>query len=221
MIPPEEDAEFVYHMEDVLALYHEPYDPNRPVVCFDEHPTELTEEIQAPLPAAPGRVAREDYQYSPNGTKNLFLASEPLAGWRAVTVTDRRTKRDWVTFMRYLVDEHYPDADCIRVVLDNLNTHDPIAFYEFFEPAEARRLLNKLEFHFTPVHGSWLNMAEIEFNALSGQCLDQRIPDAATLQREVAAWVEHRNAATATIDWQFTTDDAQTKLERLYPSFDD
>ena len=221
MIPPEEDAEFVYHMEDVLALYHEPYDPNQPVVCFDEHPTELTKEVLAPLPAAPGRVAREDYQYKPNGTKNLFLASEPLAGQRVVTVTDRRTKRDWVTFIRHLVDEHYPDADCIRVVLDNLNTHDPIAFYDFFEPAEARRLLNKLEFHFTPVHGSWLNMAEIEFNALSQQCLDQRIPDAATLQTEVAAWEEHRNTATATIDWQFTTDDAQTKLERLYPSFED
>jgi len=221
VIPPEEDAEFVYHMEDVLALYHEPYDPNQPVVCFDEHPTELTKEVLAPLPAAPGRVAREDYQYKPNGTKNLFLASEPLAGQRVVTVTDRRTKRDWVTFIRHLVDEHYPDADCIRVVLDNLNTHDPIAFNEFFEPAEAHRLLNKLEFHFTPIHGSWLNMAEIEFNALSQQCLDQRIPDAATLQTEVAAWEEHRNTATATIDWQFTTDNAQTKLERLYPSFDD
>ena len=208
-------------MEDVLALYHEPYDPNQPVVCFDEHPTELTEEVWVSLPAAPGRVAREDYQYSLNGTKNLFLASEPLAGWRAVTVTDRRTKHDWVTFIRYLVDEHYPDAECIRVVFDNLNTHDPIAFYEFFEPVEARRLLDKLKFHFTPVHGSWLNMAEIEFNALSGQCLDQWIPDAATFQSEVAAWVEHRNAATATIDWQFTTDDAQTKLERLYPSFND
>lgn len=136
-------------------------------------------------------------------------------------MTDRRTKRDWVTFIRYLVDEHYPDAVRIRVVFDNLNTHDPTAFYEFFEPAEAHRLLNKLESHFTPVHGSWLNMAGIEFNALNRQCLDQRIPDAATLQTEVAAWEEHRSAATTTVDWQFTTVDAQTKLERLYPSFDD
>jgi hypothetical protein len=221
VIPPEQNTEFVYHMEDILALYHEPYDLNRPVVCFDEHPTELITEVKEPLPAKPGRVAREDYQYEPNGTKNMFLAAEPLAGWRTVMVTDRRTTRDWVTFMRYLVDEHYPDAECIRVVLDNLNTHNPVAFYEFFEPAEARRLLDKLEFHFTPVHGSWLNMAEIEFNALSRQCLDHRIPDAATLQAEIAAWIERRNTAAPTIDWQFTTDDAQTKLKRLYPSIED
>ena len=221
MIPPEQDTEFVYHMEEVLALYHEPYDPDQPVVCFDEHPTELTKEVCEPLPAKPGRVAREDYQYEPNGVKNMFLAAEPLAGWRTVTITDRRTTEDWVVFMRYLVDEHYPDADCIRVVLDNLSTHNPVAFYDFFEPAEARRLLNKLEFHFTPVHGSWLNMAEIEFNALNQQCLDRRIPNVASLQAEVAAWEAYRNTAATTIDWQFTTDDAQIKLERLYPSFDD
>ena len=154
VIPPEQDAEFVYHMEDVLALYREPYDPDRPVVCFDEHPTELTKEMCDPRPAEPGTVARKDYRYSPSGTKNLFLTSEPLAGWRAVRVKDRRTTKDWVEFIQHLVDFHYPDADCIRVVLDNLNTHKPAAFYEYFDPAEARRLLDKLEFHFTLVHGS-------------------------------------------------------------------
>ena len=166
MIPPDQSTEFVYHMEDVLSLYREPYDADRPVVCFDEHPFELVKHVREPRPAKPGTVAHEDYHYKPQGTKNLFLASEPLDGWRTVTVKDRRTTEDWVTFMKQLVDEHYPDADCIRVVLDNLSTHKPEAFYEFFEPAEARRLLNKLEFHFTPVHGSWLNMAEIEFNRL-------------------------------------------------------
>ena len=222
MIPPEQDTEFVYHMEDVLALYHEPYDPNRPVVCFDEHLTRLVGELREPRPAEPGTVAREDYQYDPKGTRNLFLASEPLAGWRTVTVKDRRTTKDWVEFIQHLVDFHYPDADCIRVVLDNLNTHKPAAFYEFFEPAEARRLLSKLEFHFTPVHGSWLNMAEIEFNALEQQCLDRRIQYAATLRQEVAAWKKERNKAggETSIDWRFTTDDARIKLERLYPSFD-
>lgn len=220
MIPPDHDTEFVYHMEDVLSLYREPYDPDRPLVCFDEHPTQLIKQVKQPRPAEPGTVAREDYQYKPNGTKNLFLASEPLAGWRAVRVKDRRTTKDWVYFIQHLVDQHYPDAECIRVVLDNLNTHKPAAFYEFFEPAEARRLLDKLEFHFTPVHGSWLNMAEIEFNTLQQQCLDRRISDAATLRQEVAAWKKERNAGETDIDWRFTTDDARIKLKRLYPTFD-
>ncbi|GAA0460345.1 hypothetical protein GCM10008985_15980 [Halococcus dombrowskii] len=221
MIPPEQDTEFIYHMEDVLSLYREPYDPDRPLVCFDEHPKQLLKQVEQPRPAQPGTVAREDYQYERNGTKNLFLASEPLAGWRAVRVKDRRTTEDWVHFMQHLVDQHYPDAECIRVVLDNLNTHKPAAFYEYFDPAEARRILDKLEFHFTPVHGSWLNMAEIEFNTLQQQCLDRRIPDAATLRQEVAAWKKERNSDDTDIDWRFTTDDARIKLKRLYPSIDD
>ena len=221
MIPPEDDADFVYHMEDILALYHEPYDPDRPVICFDEHPKELIAEVHDPQPAEPGSVEKYDYHYDRQGTKNLFLASEPLDGWRTVTVTDRRTTDDWVTFIKTLVDEHYPEADCVRLVLDNLSTHNPAAFYEYLEPAEARRLLSTVEFHFTPVHGSWLNMAEIEFNALCGQCLDRRIPDEETLRAEVQAWVERRNTADADVDWQFTTDDARVKLHRLYPQNDD
>jgi len=220
VIPPGQSTEFVYHMENVLSLYREPYDPNCPVVCFDEHPVQLVEQVRDPRPAEPGTVAREDYHYKPQETKNLFLASEPLDGWRTVTVKDRRTTEDWVTFIKQLVDEHYPDADCIRVVLDNLNTHKPEAFYEYFEPDEARRLLNRLEFHFTPVHGSWLNMAEIEFNRLQQQCLDRRISDAATLRQEVAAWTTSLNTEESDIDWRFTSEDARIKLRRLYPSID-
>jgi hypothetical protein len=207
-------------MEDVLSLYREPYDPDCPVVCFDEHPVQLVEQVREPRPAQPGTVAREDYHYKPQGTKNLFLASEPLDGWRTVTVKDRRTTEDWVTFIKQLVDEHYPDADRIRVVLDNLNTHKPEAFYEYFEPDEARRLLDRLEFHFTPVHGSWLNMAEIEFNRLQQQCLDRRISDAATLRQEVAAWMTSLNNEESDIDWRFTSEDARIKLRRLYPSIE-
>lgn len=221
MIPPGQSTEFVYHMEDVLSLYREPYDPDCPVVCFDEHPVQLVEQVRDPRPAEPGTVAREDYHYKPQGTKNLFLASEPLDGWRTVTVKDRRTTEDWVTFMKRLVDEHYPDADRIRVVLDNLSTHKPEAFYEYCDPAEARRLLDTFEFHFTPVHGSWLNMAEIEFNRLQQQCLDCRIPDAATLRKEVAAWTNSLNAEDTDIDWRFTSEDARIKLRRLYPTIDD
>ena len=208
-------------MENVLSLYQEPYDPDRPLVCFDEHPVQLVEHVRDPRPAEPGTVAREDYHYERQGTKNLFLASEPLEGWRTVTVKDRRTTEDWVTFMKSLVDEHYPDADCIRVVLDNLSTHKPAAFYDYFDPSEARRLLDKLEFHFTPVHGSWLNMAEIEFNRLQQQCLDRRIPDAATLRQEVAAWKKSLNGEDTDIDWRFTSEDARIKLRRLYPSIND
>lgn len=221
MIPPDADAEFVYHMEDVLALYHEPYDPARPVVCFDEHPKQLIDHVTDPLPAKPGSVVKEDYHYERNGSQNLFLACEPLVGWRTVTVSDRRTTEDWVHFIKTLVDEHYADAECIRLVLDNLSTHKPAAFYEYFEPAEARRLLSTLEFHFTPVHGSWLNMAEIEFNVLQGQCLDRRIPDKETLRREIAAWIDQRNAAGSDVKWQFTSEDARVKLHQLYPSIDD
>ena len=216
MIRPEERTEFVYHMEDVLSLYREPYDPDRPVVCFDGHPTQLVEHVHEPQPAEPGRVKREDYHYNRVGTKNLFLASEPLDGWRAVTVTDRRTTEDWISFMRHLVDEHYPDAECIRVVLGNLSTHNPAKFYEYLPPTEARRLLDKLEFHFTPVHGSWLNMAEIEFNRLKEHCLDRRIGDAETLQTELDAWTASRNDDESDVNWQFTTEDARIKLQQHY-----
>lgn len=163
-------------MEDVLALYHEPYDPDRPVVCFDEHPTQLLDHTREPKPAKSGSVAKEDYHYKREGTQNLFLACEPLVGWRTVSVTDRRKTADWVAFVKDLVDEHYADVECIRLVLDNLSTHKPAAFYEYFEPAEARWVLSKLEFHFTLVDASWLNIAEIEFNVIQEQCLDRRIP---------------------------------------------
>lgn len=221
VIPPKENAEFVYHMEDVLVLYHEPYDPRYPLVCFDETSKQLIKETRLPLPAKPGQVARYDYEYERNGTRNLFLFFEPLAGWRHIKVTERRTKRDWALCMKQLVDEFYPDAERIRVVLDNLNTHTPAALYETFAPAEARRLLEKLEFHFTPKHGSWLNMAEIEFSVLTRQCLDRRIPDAVTLCQETLAWETARNQSEKTVNWHFTTEDARIKLTQLYPSIDD
>jgi hypothetical protein len=221
VIPPRENAEFVYHMEDVLALYHQPYNPAYPLICFDEASKQLVKETRQPLPAQPGQVQRYDYEYERNGTRNLFMFSEPLSGWRHVEVTQRRTKQDWAHCMRQVVDEMFPEAECIRVVLDNLNTHNPAALYEFFDAAEARRLLDKLEFHYTPKHGSWLNMAEIEFSVLTRQCLDRRIPDAETLCSEVAAWEKARNAQASSINWQFTTEDARIKLAQLYPSIDD
>lgn len=221
MIPPRENAEFVYHMEDVLALYHEIYDPRYPLVCFDETSKQLIKEKRLPVPTQPGQVARYDYEYERNGTRNLFLFFEPFAGWRHVKVTERRTKRDWALCMKQLVDDFYPDAERIRVVLDNLNTHTPAALYETFAPIEARRLLDKLEFHFTPKHGSWLNMAEIEFSVLTRQCLDRRIPDADTLRREISAWETARNQSETTVNWRFTTADARIKLAQLYPSIND
>jgi DDE superfamily endonuclease len=205
-------------MEDVLDLYAEPHDPARPVVCFDELSKQLVAETRAPLPAEPGRPERFDYEYERRGTANLFLACQPLAGWRHVAVTDRRTKHDFAQQMRDLVDRHFPDATTIRVVLDNLNTHTPAALYEAFPPAEARRILRKLDFHYTPVHGSWLNMAELEFSILARQCLGRRIGDRDTLASEIAAWETARNEQRATISWQFTVDDARRKLHRLYPS---
>jgi hypothetical protein len=205
-------------MEDLLDLYAEPYDPKRPVVGFDETSKQLVAETRLPLPMAPGQPERCDYEYARNGTANLFLCCQPLGGWRHVEVTDRRTKHDFALQMRDLVDRHFPDAELIRVVLDNLNTHTPAALYEAFPPAEARRLLKQLEFHYTPVHGSWLNMAELEFSMLSRQCLGRRIPDRATLATEVAAWETIRNEQQATIRWQFTVEDARIKLHRLYPS---
>lgn len=205
-------------MEDVLDLYAEPFDPARPVVGFDETSKQLVAETRLPLPRGPGIPERVDYEYERRGTANLFLLCQPLGGWRHVEVTDHRTKHDFAEQMRALADRHFPDAELIRVVLDNLNTHTPAALYEAFEPAEARRILRKLEFHYTPIHGSWLNMAELEFSMLSRQCLGRRIPDRDTLVTEVVAWEAARNEQRATIHWQFTVDDARTKLHRLYPS---
>lgn len=218
MIPPEANSAFVYHMEDVLSVYTRPYDPSHPVVCLDETSKQLVLEKQVPLPAQPGQLERYDYEYERNGVSNLFMISEPLTGWRHVEVTDRRTKQDYAYQIKYLVDVRYPDAEWVTVIHDQLNTHVPSALYETFEPEEARRILDKLELHYTPKHGSWLNMAEIELSVLARQCLDRRIPDQAALKREVAAWEERRNAESRTIDWQFTTVDARIKLKRLYPS---
>ena len=204
-------------MEDVLDLYAEPYDPKRPQVCFDEVSFQLIIEKRLPLPIRPGQPERFDYEYKRNGTRNLFMFSQPLGGWRHVKVTERRTKIDYAHCMKDLVDVFFPDAGVIRVVQDNLNTHTPAALYEAFEPSEAKRILNRLEFHYTPKHGSWLDMAEIEIGILSRQCLDRRIPDEDTLRREIAAWEASRNEQRATIEWRFTSSDARVKLNRLYP----
>jgi hypothetical protein len=205
-------------MEDILDLYAEPYDRRYPVVCFDESPYQLVSEVRPALPVAPGRPARDDYEYRREGTCNLFIFCQPLAGWRHVEVTDRRTARDFAQCMKALVDLHFPKAGLISVVLDNLNTHTPAALYEAFPPAEARRILRKLDLRYTPKHGSWLNMAEIEFAVLANQCLDRRLPNQDLVRQEVGMWEAGRNAAKATIQWQFTIAKARTKLRRLYPS---
>jgi len=205
-------------MEDVLEVYTRPYDSRRPLVCLDETSKQLLRDTRAGRPPAPGRPSRVDYEYEREGVMNLFLCCEPLAGQRWVEVTARRTRRDWAQQIQQLVDVRYPDAERIVLILDNLNTHTPGALYDVFAPTEAKRLADKLEIHYTPKHGSWLNIAEIELSVLSRQCLDRRVPDAATLAREVAAWQERRNAVTCTVDWRFTTADARIKLKRLYPS---
>jgi hypothetical protein len=204
-------------MEDVLDLYAEPYDASKPVVCFDEVPVQLIGESRPPLPPRPGTPRRVDYEYIRNGTCNIFVMVEPLRGWRQLTVTDHRGSTDFAQQMRSLV-ETYPAAERIRVVLDNLNTHKPDVLYETYPPAEARRIARKLEFHYTPTHGSWLNMAEIELSVLARQCLDQRIASSELLRQVIAAYEARRNAAQATITWQFTPEKARVKLRRLYPS---
>lgn len=205
-------------MEDVLELYAEAYDPRYPVVCFDESPYQLIREVRIPLPVECGKPARYDYEYRREGTCNLFMFFQPLVGWRHIKVTARRTAKDYAECMKELVDEHFPDAVLISVVQDNLNTHTGAALYEAFAPAEARRLLDKLDFRYTPKHGSWLNMAEVEIGVVLGQCLDQRIPDISTVRRKVSGWTRRRNAAKATVKWRFTTNNAREKLKRLYPS---
>jgi DDE superfamily endonuclease len=204
-------------MEDVLDLYAEDVLVDYPVVCFDESPYQLVAETRQPLPAMPGQPARRDYEYRRAGTCNLFMLFHPGGAWRHVTVTDRRTKQDFAAQMRDLVDVHFPHATLISVVLDNLNTHSPASLYATFAPAEAKRILAKLEFRYTPKHGSWLNMAELEFAALQRQCLDRRLASQADVIREAAAWEAERNARKATVTWRFTTADARTKLPKLYP----
>ena len=205
-------------MEDVLDLYAKPLLDANPVVCFDESPYQLIAETRQPIPASPGKPAQIDYEYRRAGTCNLFLMVQPLTGWRHVSVTEQRTKQDFAHQMQALVDIHFPHSTQISVVLDNLNTHTPTSLYETFPPAEAKRILDKLDFRFTPKHGSWLNMAEIEFSILHKQCLDRRLDSMAVVQAEIAAWVAARNQAKATIQWQFTSAQARTKLDHLYPS---
>jgi transposase len=214
---PEVNGEYVARMEDVLDLYAEAPDPERPVICFDETPVQLIGEVRQPIPAEPGQLERYDYEYRRNGTVNLFVFLDVNRPWRKVKVTQRRTARDYAHCMRDLVDVHYPEATCIRVVQDNLSTHSAGALYEAFPPAEARRILRRLEFHYTPKHASWLNMVEIEIGVLNGQCLDRRIDDAKRLISEVAAWEHQRNAAGTQISWMFTTDKARAKMGRAYP----
>jgi hypothetical protein len=204
-------------MEDVLSVYQRPYDPKRPVVCLDETSKELHASPHGHLPLQPGQTACQDYEYHRNGTANLFLAVEPLRGGRKVRVTQRRTAWDFAEPLRQLVEEDYPDAEQIVRVVDNLNTHTPACLYERFEPAQARRIAQKIEWHYTPEHGSWLNIAECELSVLARQCLSRRIPDIKALTQEAAAWEGKRNALQVRIDWQFTAEEARIKLKRLYP----
>ena len=218
-IPEKHSAEFVFHMEDVLEVYRRPFDPRRPVVCVDETFTHLIGESREPLPMRPGAVERYDHVYVRNGTANLFLAFEPLTGWREARVTEQRCRGDWAHFVRDLVEGRYREAERVVLVMDQLNTHSPASLYEAFPPEEAKHLADRLEIHHTPKHGSWLNMAEIELSALQRQCLDRRLADRPTVEREAAAWAAARNAATRAIRWRFTTADARIALTRLYPAF--
>jgi hypothetical protein len=205
-------------MEDVLDVYKRPFDPRFPQVCMDEVSKQLLRDTRAPVPMEPGKPERHDYEYEREGVANLFLFCEPIVGKRWVDVTEHRKKVDWAHQIKELVDERYPEAERIVLVMDNLNTHSPASLYETFPAGEAKRLADKLEIHYTPKHGSWLNIAEIELSVLSRQCLDQRVPDFETLEAEVEAWQERRDAKGGKIDWRFTTDDARIKLKRLYPS---
>jgi DDE superfamily endonuclease len=218
VIPPDANAAFVAGMEDVLEVYQRPHDPECPVVCLDESSKQLISETRVPIPTKPGHPARHDYEYERNGTANLFMMFAPLEGWRHVEVTDRHTAVDYAQILKQLSDEHFADSKKIVLVQDNLNTHKPASLYEAFPAPEARRLVERFEWHYTPKHGSWLDMAESELSVLSGQCLDRRITDKQTLVKEIAAWEATRNKNNAKADWQFTTSDARVKLKRLYPS---
>ena len=217
MIPPEQNGQFVADMEHVLDVYKRPYDQQHPVVCMDETPKQLIKDTRMPLSGKPGRLQRFDYEYARCGVCNVFMACEPLAGKRKVTVTERKTKSDWAHFIQQ-VAEHYQEAKKITLVMDNLNTHKAGSLYEAFAPAEAKKLWDRFEFVYTPKHGSWLNIAEIELNVLRGQCLNRRIDNISKVTSEVAAWQRHRNNLNATVNWQFTTDQARIKLKRLYPT---
>jgi hypothetical protein len=217
VIPPEKNGEFVACMEDVLEVYRRAYDADYPVVCMDEQPTQLFKETRVPLPMEPGQPEKYDHEYERNGTANHFMFTEPLGGWRRVSVRERKTKQDWAQEIKELLDKDYPEAQRIILVCDNLNTHTFGSLYETFPPEEAWRLAQRLDIHYTPKHGSWLNVAEIELSVLTKQCLDRRIPDVPTLRRETAAWAHRRNASQTGVNWQFTADDARIKLKRLYP----
>jgi hypothetical protein len=220
-IPTQADAEFVYHMEDVLSVYTRPYNPARPQVCMDEINTQLLADVCDPLPMEPGKPARQDYEYERQGVCNVFLACEPLAGRRYTMVASQRTKLEWAQFIRSLSDEYYPEAEQIVLVMDNLNTHTLASLYEGFPVAEARRLAQRFEVHYTPKHASWLNMAEIELSALDRQCLSQRLASLELAGQQVAAWTTRRNQQQVTINWRFTAEDASIKLKHLYPSISD
>jgi hypothetical protein len=217
VIPPEQSADFVMHMEDVLEVYQRPHNPQMPVVCMDEQPTQLVGETRTILPAEPGRPERVDYEYERNGTAVNFLFTEPLAGWRKVSVRETKKKTDWAVEIRELLEVDYPEVTKVVLICDNLNTHTPAALYEAFPPATARRLIERLEIHYTPKHGSWLNIAECELSVMTRQCLDRRIPNVETLRQQTGCWYAQRNDAQKSVDWQFTTADARTKLKRLYP----
>jgi DDE superfamily endonuclease len=217
VIPPEQSGAFVAHMEDILELYHTPYDPQVPMVCMDEQPVQLIKDTRKPLPAEPGQAERYDYEYERNGTATIFMFTEPLRGVRTVSVREHKTAIDWATEVQHLLDTRYPEADRIRLVCDNLTTHGLGSLYEAFPPEQARALAARLEIHHTPKHGSWLNIAEIELSALTLQCLDRRLPDIETLREETTQWEERRNTSQKGVDWQFATQDARTKLKRLYP----
>jgi hypothetical protein len=219
-IPPNANAEFVWRMEDVLAVYKLPYDPDYPQVCLDEGSKQLIAEVRPPQEVKPGRVRRMDYEYERKGVCNLFMMLQPLRGWRHVKVTQQRTRLDYAECLQELVDVWYPDAKKIRLVQDNLNTHDGASLYEAFPPVEARRILDKIEWHYTPKHGSWLNMAETELSVVVGQCLGRRMDSAGLVTTEVAAWEEERNRLEAKVRWQFTVEDARVKLEKLYPQIE-
>ena len=218
MIPPDANAAFVAAMEDVIEVYHRPHDSDRPVVCVDETSKQLIVETRMPIPAKPGRPRRIDYEYKRNGVANLFMMFAPLEGWRDVKVTNQRAAVDYAQVLKELSDTHFPNASKIVLVQDNLSTHKPASLYEAFPAAEARRLVGRFEWHYTPKHGSWLDMAECELSVLSRQCLDRRIPNKDSLIKEVAAWRNKRNKSHAKADWKFTTADARIKLKRLYPT---
>ena len=219
MIPPDQNGSFVAHMEMVLDVYKRPYDPKHPVVCMDETPKQLIAEARTPIPVASGRPAKYDYEYRRCGVCNVFLACEPLAGRRILTVTESKTKRDWACFLQEIAS-NWQDAERITLVMDNLATHTPGALYETYPPEAAKALWDRFEFVYTPKHGSWLNMAEIELNVLTSQCLKRRIAEMSIIRRETRAWVKDRNNKNATVNWQFTTEDARVKLARLYPTLD-